>query len=235
MIKYFKAEFYRIMKQKSLLLPVLLGLSLGVLFSYFMKDSKGESGTTLIISSLTLFIPLFFVTVANLFWGEGFTSRTINTMVIKSKSRFLLFLYKFFSTLLFSTFYILLIMGTVVVARWIFTGELMLFRIARIVAYQSPYYFCIILMSIFIFNYVEKVYQGYLIYIIIVLLFDNLFSYVMSSALGTDSLNAFFLFNQLKAATGSGPFWSPSVTVALIFSLIYFVVSLYLFDSRELK
>ena len=90
-------------------------------------------------------------------------------------------------------------------------------------------------LSIFIFNYVDKVNYAQLIYVVIVILFDNLVSFSMANVIDPELLNHFLLFNQLKSITGSGDFLTPSVMIALIFSVLYFIFSYYLFNEREFK
>ena len=90
-------------------------------------------------------------------------------------------------------------------------------------------------LSIFIFNYVDKVNYAQLIYVVIVILFDNLVSFSMANVIDPELLNHFLLFNQLKAVTGSGEFLTLSVMIALIFSVLYIIFSYYLFNEREFK
>lgn len=108
-------------------------------------------------------------------------------------------------------------------------------KVLTLVSYQLPYYLCIILLSIFIINYVDKSYQANLIYIILVVLFDNMSHYIVTSFLKIDSFSDFFLFNQLKTITGEGDFLTTSTLIALSFTMIYFISSYYLFSIREFK
>ena len=57
----------------------------------------------------------------------------------------------------------------------------------------------------------------------------------MENVIDPELLNHFLLFNQLKAVTGSGDFLTLSVMIALIFSILYFIFSYYLFNEREFK
>ena len=57
----------------------------------------------------------------------------------------------------------------------------------------------------------------------------------MDNVIDPELLNHFLLFNQLKGITGSGDFLTSSVMIALIFSVLYFIFSYYLFSEREFK
>ena len=60
-------------------------------------------------------------------------------------------------------------------------------------------------------------------------------SFSMENVIDPELLNHLLLFNQLKGITGSGDFLTPSVMIALIFSVLYFIFSYYLFSEREFK
>ena len=168
-------------------------------------------------------------------WGEDFVSRTINTQLIKSKNRLSLFIYKVVTTVLYSTIHLFVAYLSVAVFRGIFADSASLSTVWNIAVYQYPYFLCIMFLSIFIFNYVDKVSYAQLIYVVIVILFDNLMSFSMANVIDPELLEHFLLFNQLKAITGSGDFLTPSVIIAIIFSVLYIIFSYYLFNEREFK
>ena len=231
----FRADLYKMIKEKSFVVPTFISILAGGLFSYFMRNSKGDEGLVTIASSLSGFVPLFFTSVATVFWAEPYTSRTINTMIIKSKSRFSLFLYKTFMSLLFSVLFIMLIFISITITRICTVGNINLNLLIHLAWYQLPYYLYSIFLLIFIFNYFDKAYQAYISYIVFVLLFDNLLSYITSNILKTDFFNQFYLFNQLKMITGTGEYLTNSTIIALVFSIVYFLITYYLFNTREFK
>ena len=200
-----------------------------------MREKSGNIGVIMTLSTSTAFLPLFFIAVDLFVWGEDFVSRTINTQIIKSSSRLSLFIYKVVTTILYSTVHLLVAYLSVAVFRGIFADGVSLSTVWNIAVYQYPYYLCMMFLSIFIFNYVDKVNYAQLIYVVIVILFDNLVSFSMANVIDPELLNHFLLFNQLKGITGSGDFLTPSVMIALIFSVLYFIFSYYLFSEREFK
>ena len=200
-----------------------------------IREKSGDTGVIITLSTSTAFLPLLFIAVDLFVWGEDFVSRTINTQIIKSSSRLSLFIYKVVTTILYSTVHLLVAYLSVAVFRGIFANGVSLSTVLNIAVYQYPYYLCIMFLSIFIFNYVDKVSYEQLIYVVIVILFDNLMSFSMENVIDPELLNHFLLFNQLKAVTGSGDFLTLSVMIALIFSILYFIFSYYLFNEREFK
>ena len=235
MMSNFKADIYKIRKERIFSISLLLCVLLEFLFTFVMREKSGDIGVIMTLSTSTAFLPLFFIAVDLFVWGEDFVSRTINTQIIKSSSRLSLFIYKVVTTILYSTVHLLVAYLSVAVFRGIFADGVSLSTVWNIAVYQYPYYLCMMFLSIFIFNYVDKVNYAQLIYVVIVILFDNLVSFSMANVIDPELLNHFLLFNQLKAVTGSGEFLTISVMIALIFSVLYFIFSYYLFSEREFK
>ena len=235
MMSNFKADIYKIRKERIFSISILLCVLLEFLFTFVMREKSGDIGVIMTLSTSTAFLPLFFIAVDLFVWGEDFVSRTINTQIIKSKNRLSLFIYKVVTTVLYSTIHLFVGYLSVAVFRGIFADSVSLSAVWNMAVYQYPYYLCMMFLSIFIFNYVDKVSYAQLIYIVIVILFDNLMSFSMENVIDPELLNHFLLFNQLKAITGSGDFLTPSVMIALIFSVLYFIFSYYLFSEREFK
>lgn len=235
MMSNFKADIYKIRKEKVFSISFLLCILIEFLFTFVMREKSGDTGVIITLSSSTVFLPLFFIAVDLFVWGEDFVSRTINTQIIKASSRLSLFVYKVMTTVLYSTAHLFVAYLSVAVFRGIFADSVSLSAVWNMAVYQYPYYLCIMFLSIFIFNYVDKVSYAQLIYIVIVILFDNLMSFSMENVIDPELLNHLLLFNQLKGITGSGDFLTPSVMIALIFSVLYFIFSYYLFSEREFK
>ena len=235
MMSNFKADIYKIRKERIFSISILLCVLLEFLFTFVMREKSGDIGVIMTLSTSTAFLPLFFIAVDLFVWGEDFVSRTINAQIIKSKNRLSLFIYKVVTTVLYSTIHLFVGYLSVALFRGIFADSISLSAVWNMAVYQYPYYLCIMFLSIFIFNYVDKVSYAQLIYIVVVILFDNLMSFSMENVIDPELLNHFLLFNQLKAITGSGDFLTPSVMIALIFSVLYFIFSYYLFSEREFK
>ena len=235
MMSNFKADIYKIRKERVFSISLLLCVLLVFLFTFVMREKSGDTGVIITLSTSTAFLPLLFIAVDLFVWGEDFVSRTINTQIIKSNSRLSLFIYKVVTTILYSTVHLLVAYLSVAVFRGIFADGVSLSTVWNIAVYQYPYYLCMMFLSIFIFNYVDKVNYAQLIYVVIVILFDNLVSFSMANVIDPELLNHFLLFNQLKAVTGSGEFLTLSVMLALIFSVLYIIFSYYLFNEREFK
>lgn len=230
-----KADCYRIWREKSLVIPLGLMILLGFLMSYLAKDVVGQEGMTLTLSSLTGFVPLFFSSSCNLFWGEDYTYRTINHTLVKNKSRVAVFSCKLIESLGLAIGYVALTFFIALVIRHLLGGEVDIYRAVLIVVKQIPFYFCFTMLSLFLFQYLDKIYQAFLAYTMLVLMFDNLVSYVVSNFLDSELVSHFFLFNQVKLITPESHFLSSASLVAVAFGMLYLVLSHLLFAKREFK
>ena len=87
MMSNFKADIYKIRKERVFSISIFLCVLLEFLFTFVMREKSGDTGVIITLSSSTVFLPLFFIAVDLFVWGEDFVSRTINTQIIKARSR----------------------------------------------------------------------------------------------------------------------------------------------------
>lgn len=231
MLHLFIADTYRIRKERLSLIAVLLLTGFAVLFAYLYRDGQADQVATLWATVL----PLFFVTPAKIFLGEDLTTRTINHVLIKTQNRFKVFAYKWVRTLLTCWFFLVLALGLSALAHHLFTGEANYQVFATYGFYQLPLYTVIASLCAFIFAFFDRIYQSYLVYILIALLFDQLFSLMMGMLFQTDVFNPYLMFNQVSRVDITGNFFSQTSIVALLFTLIYAGVSYLIFKNREFK
>ena len=92
MIHYFKADLFKIQKEQRLTISLGILALLSFLSAFLLHGN--EDFTSSLIQLLSQFITLFFIVPANLFFGEDFTYRTINNIIIKQQTRKRVFFYK---------------------------------------------------------------------------------------------------------------------------------------------
>lgn len=117
MFNYFKADFFRATKESSFRGTILLNVAISLVFSYLFRNESGQEGYWETQSMLTSFIPLYFMSITNFFWGEDIYYRTINNVIIKSNSRSSIFIYKVAATLITSFAIILLNLCLIAIIR----------------------------------------------------------------------------------------------------------------------
>lgn len=230
MIHYFKADLFKIQKEQRL--TVSLGvLALLSFLSAFLLHGN-EDFTSSLIQLLSQFITLFFIVPANLFFGEDFTYRTINNIIIKQQTRKRVFFYKVLATLVLDLSYILLAyllsssVGLLLGDRVDFAVIIQSFIV------QTPLFICISLLSILIFVKSNKVNQAYLAFSLISLLFDNISNLITSNLLHMKLPTDYFLFLSLQQGENISRI---SMCVSFMASLCYLYLSYCIFSRKELK
>ncbi len=235
MFNYFKADFFRATKESSFRGTILLIVAISLVFSYLFRNESGQEGYWETQSMLTSFIPLYFMSITNFFWGEDIYYRTINNVIIKSNSRSSIFIYKVAATLITSFAIILLNLCLIAIIRGIIGFQVSGYYLFTIFCNQLPIYSCLIMLCIFIFIYLDRSYQAYISYIIIILLFDQLFGFVIDSMFETNFMDDFLMMTNLKEICVNDVFFTKTSSVALVFSLVYFSASYTIFIRKEFK
>lgn len=172
-MNYLKADLFKIVKERKLLLSLTILLLLSLLSTSLLSDDNAASYTTSFIQLMSQFLMLFFIVPANIFFGEDYSNRTINNVIIKQQSRSLIFYYKVCIALLFDLLYVLLAYTSGILWGTLLGKLVAVPLIFQIFLKQLPILVTIGLLSLLLFIALNKVTQSYLAYILITLLFDN--------------------------------------------------------------
>lgn len=230
MIHYFKADLFKIQKEQR------LSVSLGILallsfLSAFLLHGN-EDFTSSLIQLLSQFITLFFIIPANLFFGEDFTYRTINHIIIKQQTRKGVFFYKVLATLVLDLAYILLAYLLSSSVGLLLGNRVDFAVIIQSFIAQTPLFICISLLSILIFVKSNKVNQAYLIFNLISLLFDNISNLIISNLLHIKLPTDYFLFLSLQQGEHITQL---SMGASFMATILYLYLSYFIFSRKELK
>lgn len=230
MIHYFKADLFKIQKEQRLTISLGILALLSFLSAFLLHGN--EDFTSSLIQLLSQFITLFFIVPANLFFGEDFTYRTINNIIIKQQTRKRVFFYKVLATLVLDLAYILLayLLSSSV---GLLLGDRVDFAvIIQSFIFQTPLFICISLLSILIFVKSNKVNQAYLAFSLISLLFDNISNLITSNLLHMKLPTDYFLFLSLQQGENISRL---SMSVSFMATILYLYLSYYTFNRKELK
>ncbi|MGW8382316.1 ABC transporter permease [Streptococcus parasuis] len=230
MIHYFKADLFKIQKEQRLTISLGILALLSFLSAFLLHGN--EDFTSSLIQLLSQFITLFFIVPANLFFGEVFTYRTINNIIIKQQTRKRVFFYKVLATLVLDLAYILLayLMSSSV---GLLLGDRVDFAvIIQSFIFQTPLFICISLLSILIFVKSNKVNQAYLAFSLISLLFDNISNLITSNLLHMKLPTDYFLFLSLQQRENISRL---SMSVSFMATILYLFLSYFIFSRKELK
>lgn len=230
MIHYFKADLFKIQKEQRLTISLGVLALLSFLSAFLLHGN--EDFTSSLIQLLSQFITLFFIVPANLFFGEDFTYRTINHIIIKQQTRKRVFFYKVLATLLLDLAYILLayLLSSSV---GLLLGDPVDFAvIIQSFIVQTPLFICISLLSILIFVKSNKVNQAYLAFSLMSLLFDNISNLITSNLLHMKLPTDYFLFLSLQQGDNISRL---SMGVSFMATILYLYLSYFIFSRKELK
>ncbi|HFU4217486.1 TPA: ABC transporter permease [Streptococcus suis] len=230
MIHYFKADLFKIQKEQRLTISLGILALLSFLSAFLLHGN--EDFTSSLIQLLSQFITLFFIVPANLFFGEDFTYRTINHIIIKQQTRKRVFFYKVLATLVLDLAYILLayLLSSSV---GLLLGDPVDFAvIIQSFIVQTPLFICISLLSILIFVKSNKVNQAYLAFSLISLLFDNISNLITSNLLHMKLPTDYFLFLSLQQGDNIS---RQSIGVSFMATILYLYLSYFIFSRKELK
>lgn len=232
MIHYLKADFYKIIKERKLTVSFGILILLSLLSAFLLKDNPTADNTSSLLQLLSQFITLFFIVPTNLFFGEDFTNRTINNIIIKKKQRHSLFCYKTLATILLNLSYVLIAYLLSSIFRVLLHGQLDGPLILKTFLYQLPLLICISFIAILIFVGINRIGTAYLTYILLNLLLDNVSRLIFSNILHLDISSDYFLFASLQKCN---QITLVTITLSYIALLIYLIISFSIFNHKELK
>lgn len=230
MIHYFKADLFKIQKEQRLTISLGVLALLSFLSAFLLHGN--EDFTSSLIQLLSQFITLFFIVPTNLFFGEDFTYRTINNIIIKQQTRKRVFFYKVLATLVLDLAYILLAYLLSSSVGLLLGDPVDVAVIIQSFIVQTPLFICISLLSILIFVKSNKVNQAYLAFSLISLLFDNISNLITSNLLHMKLPTDYFLFLSLQQGENISRL---SMGVSFMATILYLYLSYFIFSRKELK
>ncbi|HFR3663161.1 TPA: ABC transporter permease [Streptococcus suis] len=230
MIHYFKADLFKIQKEQRLTISLGILALLSFLSAFLLHGN--EDFTSSLIQLLSQFITLFFIVPTNLFFGEDFTYRTINNIIIKQQTRKGVFSYKVLATLVLDLAYILLAYLLSSSVGLLLGDPVDVAVIIHSFIVQTPLFICISLLSILIFVKSNKVNQAYLAFSLISLLFDNISNLITSNLLHMKLPTDYFLFLSLQQGENISRL---SMGVSFMATILYLYLSYFIFSRKELK
>ncbi|HFU4054820.1 TPA: hypothetical protein ACGO6G_000865 [Streptococcus suis] len=230
-----KADWYRIRKEKLSLISLGILMMFSLIFAYSSREELSSTGAQEILSNWANLLPLFFVTPAKIFFGEDFQFRTVNNSLVRTQNRLKIFTHKWLSSVGLCIFYVLFAYMLTGFARQMMNGAADYGVLLEGFVYQLPFYIVIASFCTILFVVFPKIYQAYMVYILIAFLFDQLFMMATGILLKTDFFADFMMFSQLSVAAGTKNLLSLPSILAFVFSVVYVSCGALLFNKKELK
>ncbi|HFI0255934.1 TPA: hypothetical protein ACGOVD_000576 [Streptococcus suis] len=230
-----KADWYRIRKEKLCLVSLGILVMLSLILAYSSSKDLEVTGAQDILSNWANLLPLFFVAPAKIFFGEDFQFRTVNNSLVRTQNRLKIFTHKWLSSVGLCVFYVLFAYMLTGFARQMMNGAADYGVLLEGFVYQLPFYIVIASFCTILFVVFPKIYQSYMVYILIAFLFDQLFMMATGILLKTDFFADFMMFSQLSVAAGTKNLLSLPSILAFVFSVVYVSCGALLFSKKELK
>lgn len=230
-----KADWYRIRKEKLSLISLGILMMFSLIFAYSSREELSSTGAQEILSNWANLLPLFFVTPAKIFFGEDFQFRTVNNSLVRTQNRLKIFTHKWLSSVGLCVFYVLFAFMLTGFARQMMNGAADYGVLLEGFVYQLPFYIVIASFCAILFVVFPKIYQAYMVYILVAFLFDQLFMLATGILLKTDFFADFMMFSQLSVAAGTKNLLSLPSILAFVFSVVYVSCGALLFNKKELK
>ncbi|MCK4028386.1 hypothetical protein HCC70_08565 [Streptococcus suis] len=230
-----KADWYRIRKEKLCLVSLGIVVMLSLILAYSSSKDLEVTGAQDILSNWTNLLPLFFVAPAKIFFGEDFQFRTVNNSLVRTQNRLKILTHKWLSSVGLCVFYVLFAYMLTGFARQMMNGAADYGVLLEGFVYQLPFYIVIASFCTILFVVFPKIYQVYMVYILIAFLFDQLFMMATGILLKTDFFADFMMFSQLSVAAGTKNLLSLPSILAFVFSVVYVSCGALLFSKKELK
>ncbi|HEL1586953.1 TPA: hypothetical protein TXJ16_001478 [Streptococcus suis] len=230
-----KADWYRIRKERLSLVSLAILIVLSLILAYSSSKDLEVTGAQDILSNWTNLLPLFFVAPAKIFFGEDFQFRTVNNSLVRTQNRLKIFTHKWLSSVGLCVFYVLFAYMLTGFARQMMNGAADYGVLLEGFVYQLPFYIVIASFCTILFVVFPKIYQSYMVYILIAFLFDQLFIMATGILLKTDFFADFMMFSQLSVAAGTKSLLSLPSILAFVFSVVYVSCGTLLFSKKELK
>lgn len=232
MMHLFKADFYRIPREKVGLIPLgILTFLIGIV-CFFSREYKDVSVLTL-LSPITLVVVLTIISSGLYFWGNDFQHRTVNNLISKKVSRKKIFTYKVLATMVLSLVYNLFAFVLLALCRQIFTGANEWAILAESFLQSLLFYLVLVAFIILLFNLLKTNALAITAYSLYLLVFEQLVMLMLGFISSAEILgNVFWVRNYQNSIMQA----TPEMFVFAVITLIAFLVASYLlFSKHELK
>lgn len=235
-----RAELYRISRKKILYISFV---SLICLALFFCKSSKAEETETIIKTALTYgtaVIPIMFILVYLQVWQADFSSRCINNILISGMSRIYYYFGKLVLMNLLGGILAFVYALGVLVFSYFFKGEFLISEFLPAIAIQIFLYFVVMTIGLMIYIVVDSPAVSTAVYLLFVLLFENLISELMKQVnINIEKISSYLIMQNLSKAVSVINMRRNEIYLLVVSGIVLWIVSIsisiLLLKEREYK
>nr|WP_088327667.1 hypothetical protein [Bacillus cereus] len=235
-----KADLYRIFKGKLGIISLIFLVLIGVGFSLLEKNSNPLEEIYSAWGMGIGLLPIFLTNIYMIVWGNEFTSRTVNNVLITGNKREIFFFSKFLLTFLLTLLSVIVLTSAIVLTVWINVGVFSVMEVLKIFVVQLPIYFAITAFGVLIFNVVRVPYVAVVLFISSAFIGDAFVSNIISIYFSNfDYLLDTLFFSNLSNLIGLKDISSNTLKLMISSGVIYGLIATTLaytsFKTREFK
>lgn len=235
-----RADVYRMWRKKRLLLLTLAVMFIGCLMVRTAGEQDALMVITRVLRSGTLLLPVMFIPVYLFTWHTDFTSRAVNNVLISGISRKGYFGSKLLLTYLTGTVLVAAYSLSAILSAYVSLGSFNLGTIMLALGLQIILYYIVLSLGFMIYTLVRTTALPTTVYLLIVLLGENLLSVLMNQMnMDAGRLSPYLLFQNLSRVVSIGEFsrqdWSGMVIGGFVIWIVAVGWSWVRFSGEELK
>lgn len=235
-----RADLYRLTKKKGLLLLTLAVMCIALLMVKTAGEEDAVTVITRVLRSGTLLLPVMFIPIYLFAWHADFMSRTVNNVLISGVSRKGYFGSKILLTYLIGTVFIAAYSFSAILSAYVLLGSFNLGKIMLTLGIQIILYYIVLSLGFMIYTLVRTTALPTTVYLLIVLLGENLLSVLMNQFnMDAGRLAPYLLFQNLSRVVSiealSRPDWTGMIIGGLVIWIVTVGWSWVKFSGEELK
>lgn len=235
------ADFYRILKGKLGLISLISVIGL-IIFGYVVFNfQQGESSPVLsIIRIITGFIPIFLTNIYMIVWGDEFSQRVINNVLITKIARVKVFVIKFILAYLLTLIFVAIVLMTIIIIAYSLGYKVDILDLLLRIGVQSFSYFVLTGIAALLFTCLSKPYVAVAIFISYAIVIESIASnliiaYFPKFISVVETLPTYTLIEVINVETVKSSFVSTTILASLGYGIVLFIISCFIFMRKEFK
>ncbi|EPI01856.1 hypothetical protein D920_00398 [Enterococcus faecalis 13-SD-W-01] len=213
---------------------------IGIGFTLLTKDKFSLDTVKNTVRMSSVLLPIFLTNIYMIIWGDEFSHRTINNLLVVKKNRFKIFVIKYFLTFALTLIFSLVIILACSFTTWFKIGGFPLLEILKILAAQLPIYFAVTSFGTLIFIGIPTSYAAVAVFISLAMIGDNFISSIISTFLPNleyflDTLFFTNLSNIVDFSIISPDTFRVMMLSGIIYGIFGAILSYMIFSIKEFK
>lgn len=235
------ADFYRILKGKLGLISLIMIIALIILGYTAFSFQQVETNLAIsIVRIITGFIPIFLTNIYMIVWGDEFSQRVINNVLITKISRVKVFVVKFILAYLLTLVFVCIAYIVIISIAYILGHKVDVIDLLLRMGMQSFSYFVLTGLAALLFTWLSKPYVAVAIFISYAIVIESIASNIITAYFPkliavVETLPTYTLIEVINVNTLKSSFVSTTILASLGYGIVLFIISCFIFMRKEFK